>query len=714
MSRARCALGAALWVIGCDGAGACGGVSEIVDPAPIRQDITRAAFLHQAKDSGDEVVFSTLQSYGRGNKRFLLAEFTPSSGGIVTRVVLGSAEARSYAYADSLGAYVLGTSLDPQLVVYDPATGETQTVFRGPRYTAWIHRLAVRDYYAFTVLSTSTRGVPRFSGILRVHLGSGRWNVIPFPTSEGPGYGGVESVDPTGRVWLYRAYPYRALWYDSTSGFVERHIAGTEGWTVASWDTWQGHAYATLANHRGELAKRRINLERLQLVDDTAKVERDSSTQLFLEAVPVDLFHTAGPALAALYYHPSTATFYHRDAGRGPQDRDRLTRLGYADLGELQLTAFHGSPQESALRWLHPTLGELEVLGAASGALVIWLRGRKTLGRIDLATGHLKLSDIPVRNLAPADITALAAGPDGSLYGGGALTMSHLFRFDPRTEATGLLKGAVPNAEGQVNALWLGVDGMLYGAGYPDAVPFRFDPRRTWMPGRDSASNPRNLGPLGHGGQSRARRGIQDLHGRLWLASVSDYTAQTTHALARVDFERRRVDVRTDAEQDFPRVDDLAVFDSTHLILLGVLGGRPGLFALNVNTFQIERRAWLPVAGGVLANPRSRSPNGTVLLAQGRRLYRVDRDLAPVLLHRALGPITNILPDDSGSVLIVGPRQIEHRAHSGTVRLWWRSGSGSRPLFRDGSWTPAVYLGGTLYVGDGAQLRRFRPSARCN
>lgn len=700
---------AALWA-GCGEVEPCLGVFEVAHAAPMHQDITRAAFLVRAPDRADRIVFSTLEASGSGDRRFLLAAYEPGTERTSIDTVPGSAEGRSFAYAESLGVYVLGTSLVPQLLTYDPATEAIRMVFRGPKHTAWIHRLAVQGSVAVTVLSTSTDGVPGFKGILRVDLRTGRSRVVPFPAGGASGYGGVETVDPTGRVWLYRAYPYRRLWYDSATGFRDRRLAGFEAWSVESWDRWRGADYVLLSNRRGELVKRRVDLNTLQVVTGLSSAAADEDTERFLELVPVDLFHTAGPTLASLYYHPSTGRFYFRDTAR-----DTWTTAGRAELGRLELAGFHGGPQESPLRWQHSMYGEVEVLGTLGGELIVWMRGRKTYGAVELATGRLALTDIPAASLSPADITALAGGSDGALYGGGILTMSHLFRVEPRTGATTLLSGAVPNAEGQVNGLWAGRDGMLYGVGYPDAVAFRFDPALPWNPGTAPESNPLNLGALNHGGQSRARRGVEDADGLLWFQSTSDYTASVTHAVARADFDRRRVDVRTDAEPGFPSVDDLAVFGRADMLLLGRRNGRPGLFVIDRGTMRVIRERPLSRAGGLLASGDLQDVTAMPWLVQGRTLSRLEPDLSLTHVHRALGPITNVLAAGAGAVLLVGSRHVEHIGADGRATLWWRAGGGAGdPIFRDRSWMPVAVLGDALYVGDGARLLKLHRPEACS
>jgi len=690
------------------------GEFRIVHGSPIFQGITRMAFMHQSPSERPSIHFSTLESYGRDPlSRFLLVAYEPASGHLTSQTVKGSPEARSYAYSTALNRYVLGTSLDPNLLLYDPDHRTVEPVFHGPHSNTWIHRLAVKDEYAYTILSTASSPIRGFGGILKVNLRTGQSEVIPYSDSMEQGWGGVQTIDPTGRVWFYRAFPLRQMWYDAEHGMRNRMLPGYESWTVESWDVWDGDAWLVLTNTQGEFIKKRVRLKDLKIVEGPRKpLSRD--TRVFLASMRLDLYHTQGPSPGTLYFNPNTSSFYRRNPAT-----DTFTFLGSIDLGDFQVMGFQQSPQESSTRWMHPTWGEIQVLGVShTGDLVLWLTGRKTYGTGTLHTGSVALHDIPIANLSPADITSLVVDRDGFIYGGGYLTMSHMFRFDPTTNESQLFKGAIPNAEGQINSMFTGLDGKIYGAGYPDSVIFRFDPSAPWNPGNALTSNPVNLGPMEHHRQMRARRGVQALDGTVWYQSTTDYDFPIAHALAKADFANRTLVVKTDLDDAFPIVDDLAVLDEERLILLGKKDGKPGLYVLNQRAFRIESRRDLAKPGGILANLDPRHPGASRLfLAQGRKLYRVRRDLALELVHRSPKAIVRILSGTGEDIFLVGKTYIEKiDLSSSASEVWWRTwwSQAQYPggyVFRHLSWTPVVFYQEALFFADEEKLWRFSPPA---
>jgi len=625
----------------------------LVHPAPIFQDITRTAFLYQSAQGQISIHFSTLESYHRNpdGDRFLWVSYKPASGLLASHTVEGSIEARCYGYSETLKRYVLGTSLNPQIFLYDPENDTINVAYRGPTSTAYIHRLAVRDTYAYTILSNiAGYDVAGFRGILQVDLATGTSEEIPFSDQMQQGWGGVQTVDPTGRVWFYRAFPFRQMWYDDRQGMRDRTLAGYESWTVESWDIWEGHTYVLLTNTQGEFVKKQIHLSTLQVIESPLGPV-SSDTRLFLESIPVDLYHSSDPSLEGMYFHPATFSFYKRDPAA-----HAFVFLGSANLGDFYVMGFRQSPQEASLNWIHPQLGEISVMGALRDqGLVIWLQGRKAYGIVNFVTGSLALHGINVSNLSPADITSLVLGSDGFLYGGGGLTMSDMFRFNPTTHESSLLPGAIPNAEGQINSMFTGLDAKIYGAGYPDSVLFRFDPMAPWNPGQEAANNPLNLGPMGHHRQTRAYRGVQDLDGNIWYQSVTDYEVPIAHALAKADFVNRTLTVKTDLDDSFPQAIDLAVVDGEHLILLGEDSEQPGLYLLNLREFRIERKHNLAKAGGVIVNldPHDQSLS-RLLLAQEADLYRIRPDLSLQLVHQSPKPIVRIVAGAGEDIILVG------------------------------------------------------------
>ena len=91
----------------------------------------------------------------------------------------GGIEARTHAYASALEKYVLGTSLGPQILVYDPSTQILDTIFSMPNLWAFIHRVAVHGQTAYTILS-SVSPIRGFEGILTVDLTTKSSKIIPF------------------------------------------------------------------------------------------------------------------------------------------------------------------------------------------------------------------------------------------------------------------------------------------------------------------------------------------------------------------------------------------------------------------------------------------------------------------------------------------------------------------------------------------------------
>lgn len=682
----------------------------VAHASPIFQDVTRTAFLHHSPKGPSTIHFSTLESYHRNplGDAALLVSRNLDSGRTEATAVPGSIEARRYAYSKALGLYVLAASLDPQLFLYDPETRGLERVFSGRPSDGFVHGLAVGGTDAYAVFSRPEK--KSGAGLLKVDLKTGKAKTIPFVDDLTQGWAGVQTVDPSGRVWFYRAYPLRPMWHDASSGTLPRRWPGYEGWTVESWDTWKGREYLLMTNRRGGFIKLPVDLTALK-----SRPAPEEPPRLFLESIRVDLHQNGGPALDGLYFYPKNSSFYLKNALTGG-----FALLGKLELGELQLMGFNDEPQESPVAWKHPALGEVEVLGMdPDGGLIVWLRGRRAFARARWNARSLKLEQVEAPALSPAEITTLAAGADGFLYGGGALTMSHLFRFDPETREARLLKGAVPNSEGQVNSLISGRDGKMYGAAYPDSVLFRFDPAKPWKPGRAPGSNPLNLGPMGHRRQMRASKGVQDLDGAVWYQSVSDYSFPAAHALAKADFSRRTLAVKTDVDDGFPQVDDLAVFDRGHLLLLGRSGGQGSLFLLDQRAFKAKRVRDLPQAGGTLANLAPEGGEARLFLAQGGTLYRIGRDLSAAPIHELPEPILKILAGPADEVILIGRTRVESfDPRTGRAAVWWSGrlwafgsdhGKPGGFVFRHASWVPAVFRKGVLQVADEDKIWTFYP-----
>ncbi|MBM4048805.1 MAG: WD40 repeat domain-containing protein [Planctomycetes bacterium] len=95
---------------------------------------------------------------------------------------------------------------------------------------------------------------------------------------------------------------------------------------------------------------------------------------------------------------------------------------------------------------------------------------------------------------AGKSIFMLAAGPDGCIYGSGAMPMD-FFRYDPKAGKGGLI-GTV--LAGEVYSM-LAHGGKLYSFCYSPPNVFVYDPAKPWKFGKQPEDNPRDVCPLGDG-----------------------------------------------------------------------------------------------------------------------------------------------------------------------------------------------------------------------
>jgi hypothetical protein len=641
---------------------------EVVNAAPALQTITRAAFM-----SGSAVHFSTLESYHRdpGGDRFVMYRYDLRTAKITSTSIAGSIEARTSAYSDAFGAYVQGTSLDPQIILYDADTQATRTVLSLPDIGAWLHGLATHGTHAFTIVSAARR-IPAFDGILDVDLSSGRWSLLQFTGTSNQTYGGVESIDPTGRIWYYRNPPHTQEWYEPGSGARGRQIPGYEGLPVQGWDEWNGRFYVEVGEADGSLLK--IPVDPVTLLPIAAG--QAPSEQLFGRLRRLDADHKRPRSEPALYFDPVDQRLYSAN----PED---------------------GSLRDLGTRSIPPVASALGL--DEDGALVLWQQGSKRLTVLPPDGGPSRSTDIPTPNLSPAEITALVAGADGRLFGAAGLTMSDMFVYDPRTGSVDLLPEAVPTGEGQVNTLLTGNDGLIYGAGYPGSVPFRFDPADTWSPGSASGSNPRNLGEMGHYNQTRAGRAVQSRDGSVWFRSVTDYAVPIAHALARVRFDQADMLVMTDLDDGLPQIEDLEVLDPETLVLLGRENNVYRLYGFNTATLETTGASG-PVASGRLFRRRS----GEVVLLAGTQVLSIADDLSLTPLHTAAVPVLNAVESDRGELILLGRNQVEALRPDGTSQVWWdATRHPGEAIIRYPAYRDAVWGDDGFYVGDGPRLMRF-------
>lgn len=141
-------------------------------------------------------------------------------------------------------------------------------------------------------------------------------------------------------------------------------------------------------------------------------------------------------------------------------------------------------PMDHANTWVRPVFRDGRVLQES---------GDGTYGILDPRTNTYERGRFTYE-AAGKQIFMVSAGPDGKIYGSGAMPMD-LFRYDPtarRSEILGTL------GSGEVYSM-LSYGGKLYSFCYAPGDTVVYDPTKPWKMGSAAESNPRDLGPLGDG-----------------------------------------------------------------------------------------------------------------------------------------------------------------------------------------------------------------------
>lgn len=120
---------------------------------------------------------------------------------------------------------------------------------------------------------------------------------------------------------------------------------------------------------------------------------------------------------------------------------------------------------------------------------------------------------------AGSEIFLVHRGPDDNIYGSSILPL-HLFRHDPSTGAMDDL-GICTTATGEVYSM-ANMDGKLYTCSYPGAMLSVYDTKRPYHFGKDSDSNPHELGRMDEISY-RPRAMVAGPLGRVWTVSVPNY-----------------------------------------------------------------------------------------------------------------------------------------------------------------------------------------------
>jgi len=285
------------------------------------------------------------------------------------------------------------------------------------------------------------------------------------------------------------------------------------------------------------------------------------------------------------------------------------------------------------------------------------------------------------------DVFTLTAGPDGDIYGSTYINM-HLFRCDA---ATGTLAdlGKCSRWPGQVDSISLGWDGRIYLGAYTDAVVSVFDPKLPWRPGREAASNPREVGPVGKG-QYRTRANCLGPNGRVFVGSIPSYNTAQVGAFTICDLKTGAMDCRTDFVKG-GAVDALAADDA---YVYGAGGGE--FFVYDPRKDGKRFSDMRPCVSLVVL------ADGRVVGSGGGKLF---------VYNRGQNSITAEKPNPVGDFthMTTGPDGVVYGVNGAHVARLGKEAVSVEVLVKAGGKFAAVDRQGSIYFARGPQLLRCVP-----
>jgi len=292
-------------------------------------------------------------------------------------------------------------------------------------------------------------------------------------------------------------------------------------------------------------------------------------------------------------------------------------------------------------------------------------------------------------------IYRLTQGPGGMIYGSTFINQ-HFFRCDPETGRLEDL-GRIVRSGGQCDSMCLSRDGnRLWMGSYTNARVSVYDPSLPYKLGGEADCNPRDFGPVG-GGQYRTQAIVEGPLGKVYCGTVPSYNSAPTGALAILDPQTLRKEVKTDLVPG-GAVSCLAADDES---VFGAGGGR--LFILNPETGTMTQERELACTALLIG------PDGTLVAATPQDVQGLDprtletRWTVPLSEIEGLKGIRRLVADPAGELYGISDLGII-RIDPVNGTLARRTESGSSELAVDGS--------GRLYFAQGASLYLYDPQGQ--
>lgn len=535
---------------------------EIYIENPIYQDITRSVIFESNSETNlEKIIFSTLESYkpDGSDHNFLMVSSKVDSLGVYDSEIItieNSREARNCTSGESLEQYFCGSSLTPKIIKLNADMLNGEILYSDDAHSGWVHGMAYDRNSSLYFIPSSNTYLPE--GVSKIDTNGNLLSTIPYTKSSTQTYGGVDLIDQSGTIWLWKAYPWKQIFLLPDGSEVDRNI---DGWSAEGFEKINENIYHIYVDKNGNFDKRKIV--------DTFLDERLDSY------INVDLQFRSNKNSKVVYFDQSNNYFYIFNRDTNSWSGSILNQFGEPNT-EFTL----GTDMEVPLLWIHPEYGQIQIIGATQNNEIIgWLYGRKSFFLLS-DEGKIKY-EIDINNRSPAEITALIF-MDSIVYGAGNLTWNNMFSYSPGELA--IHKEAIPNNEGQIDLLFNGSNDYIYGMGYPGAIAFRYNPDLSWDPGNSITSNPKNCGELN--GQMRGMKGLHDSNNSFYV-SESDYSAIKTTVLSKIDMNTCSITSRSDTEEFFPTINDITNFGDGELLSIGNTDSSSMIMIINKNDLDI-------------------------------------------------------------------------------------------------------------------------------
>lgn len=647
---------------------------ELVDPSPFHYSTLRIAILADSSlpASTPALYFSPVEHFKGNDTQADLVEVDADNGTFWTHRFLKSIEMRSYCYNPVTNSWILGASLYPQ--IFELKSGKLRLLFdassRGE--TVWFHDIGCSpDGAVWAMSSTSSEAIakPYLIQLIAPNFEARFYDLPSMPTHP---YGGVESIDPKGRIWLYRTSgPLDRIeyWFDpKTETLSQRAVPSLADFEVTRWLQW------------GESL-----LFELTKDDQTIFVEDTPLSKVITIPEPFSKLKRLQAETNPLHYRAVTQ---NGDIFRVSLAKKRLQKL------------HEHVPSIENGDWLGFT-NENELIG--------WIPHSKTLVRYDLKKKELKQITVKHQSLSSAAISALGMDSKGNLYAGGM--MDNDFITLPYGEDKFRSLGKLyPWATGQI-LNFLDTENGIYFLSYPSAEISLYRSDLQWNAGNKIDSNPISFGESGEEKQDQAYSSTYSIAlNRAYFLSESIYAPRRTQALIEINTKTQNRKVTNLTDRGFPFIemhyDHLEISDDG--ILFATIEGQNSIIGFDPETFEVKEKWDVGV-------PRAKFKlsKNTILVADRSRVLIVNRDdssiqSSPLEITENIQRVLNF----KECLIIFGENAIiEWNKQTRQHRILTQSPSG---LFEWVYRTAAVSpVNGTIYFGKGSALYRLQEKTIC-